>query len=254
MPGDLGSGQCHPESRARLSHRAGPGTLAHSTHPLHIPQQCQGWARSWHSPTDARLLHSPGLAWPQPPPSPTGDEPDSPGDTAAAPRRVRMWGSAKRSGHGAVGTRMCFPGVTHLTRGTPVGWASKGGFGEGGDELLNPQAGDQCITLTRVKNNRLVSRNEPVCNYSLACLLQSVPVLAPRQAPANNPCLSSPLCHCLSYFGGGGGGGGGLLCVFESMGLFSPTSSKSKAAAQCPSWGSPHPPSHSLRKPPVPAP
>lgn len=46
---------------------------------------------------------------------------------------------------------------------------------------MNQQAGDQCITLTRVKNNRLVSRNEPVCNYSLACLLRSVPALARRQ-------------------------------------------------------------------------
>lgn len=73
---------------------AGLGTLARSTHPLHIPwgpQEHQGWAWSWHSPMDTRLLHTPGLAWLQPPPSPAGDEPDSPGVTAAAPRRARAW-------------------------------------------------------------------------------------------------------------------------------------------------------------------
>lgn len=159
-------------------------------------------------------------------------------------------GSAGLPSCGAVGTWMCFPGVTRSpTRGTPMGGASKGGFGERGGELLNPQAEDQCITLTRVKNNRLVSRNEPVCNYSLACLLRSVPALAPRQAPANNPCLSSPPCHCLFYLGEGG-----VLCGFELVGLFFPFPSRSKAAAPCPSLGSPHPPSHGLQKPPVLAP
>lgn len=130
-------------------------------------------------------------------------------------RAARLWGSADQDvlprGHSQPNQRY------------PHGVGEQRGFwGEGG-ELLNPQAGDQCITLTRVKNNRLVSRNEPVCNYSLACLLRSVPALAPRQAPANNPCLSSPPCHCLFYFGGcWGGAGGGVLCGFELVGLFCP--------------------------------
>lgn len=64
---------------------AGPGTLARSTHALHIPwgsQQRQGWAWSWHCTMNARLLHTPGPAWLQPPPSPAGDELGSSGDTA----------------------------------------------------------------------------------------------------------------------------------------------------------------------------
>lgn len=200
---------------------AGPGTLARSTHPLHVPwgpQEHQGRAWSWHSPTDARLLHTPGLAWLQPPPSPTGDEPDSPGDTAAALRRARVWAVPGCPAVGLWGPGCASQGsLAARPEVPPWGGASKGGFGERGGELLNPQAEDQCITLTRVKNNRLVSRNEPVCNYSLACLLRSVPALAPRQAPANNPCLSSPPCHCLFYLGEGG-----VLCGFELVGLFFP--------------------------------
>lgn len=114
----------------------------------------------------------------------------------------------------------------------------------GGVELLNQQAGDQCITLTRVKNNRLVSRNEPVCNYSLACLLRSVPALARRQVAGSSQ-QPSPFFSGLGL--------GFFLHFLGVLIFFSPLlPSKSKVIAPCLGLGSLSPASSKAPGPVVP--